>query len=68
MGANDRNGLDLDLLTTEEVAGLVKLHPQTVYRKARAGKIPSVMIDGSRRYRRADIARWIDEQRQANGG
>jgi excisionase family DNA binding protein len=48
------------LLTVEDVSQYLGLHPQTVYRRARQGKIPSVRILGSLRFKRDDIEKLID--------
>lgn len=45
-----------DLLTTDEVADLLRVSPRTVARMSREGQIPSIQLPtGTRRYRLADI-------------
>jgi excisionase family DNA binding protein len=54
-----------DLMTAEEVAGVLRLKPATVYQGAQDGKIPCVRLwKGNRRdlvrFRREDIERLIE--------
>lgn len=46
---------DDEYLTTEEAAKLLKLHPDTVRRLIREGKLPGIKIGGQYRIRRRDI-------------
>ena len=55
------------LLTAEEVAGVLRLTPATVYEAASTGRIPCVRLwKGSRRdlvrFRREDVERLIRER------
>lgn len=47
------------LLTTRELAELLRLHTKTIERMARAGRLPSLRVFGRLRYRRSDIASWL---------
>lgn len=48
-----------ELLTRDEVAALLKVHPKTVTRLP----IPSVPLGRRlRRWRRQDVLRWIEER------
>ena len=50
------------LLTVEEVAAVLKLHPNTIYEKAKNGEIPSVKTAKSRvRFIESDIRKWLEE-------
>ena len=53
---------DQDILTVKEISDLLRLHPATVYRLARQGKIPSFRIGSEWRFRRDVIERWMTEQ------
>jgi excisionase family DNA binding protein len=59
---------DIELLTIEEVAGLLKVEPRTIYRYIDENKIPGVFrisLDGqtgSIRFVKAEILKWIQEQ------
>ena len=49
------------LLTTEEVAEALRVHPNTVRQWATEGRLPSIAYPGrSRRYRREDVERLFD--------
>lgn len=59
MGEEERNEPE-GLWSVDEVATFLKLHPQTVYLKARTGELPSVKIGGSRRFRPAEVREWAE--------
>jgi excisionase family DNA binding protein len=51
------------LLTAREVAAILKVHPNTVYEKARKADIPSVRTSSSRiRFKEREIKEWIDKR------
>ena len=50
-------------LTTEEVLGCLKVNPRTIYRLIKTGDLPAVRIGRQWRFRRSDLAEWIDRQR-----
>ena len=57
------------LLTTEETAALLRLSEHTLASWRRTGSnsdLPWIEVGGSVRYRRGDIARWL-EARTKNG-
>jgi excisionase family DNA binding protein len=49
-----------DILTLEEVAGYLKLKPQTIYTWAQDGKIPAVKLGKEWRFRKSVIDRWFN--------
>ena len=50
------------LLTPAEVAALFRVHPKTVTRWARAGKISAVRtLGGHRRYRASEVRRLLEQ-------
>ena len=51
-----------DLLRTPEVAALLGLHPSSVKRMAKAGKISFYKIGGAIRFRRDLLERELDEK------
>jgi excisionase family DNA binding protein len=53
------------ILTLEEASRYLKLHKGTVYKMARAGKIPASKIGKVWRFRRLRIDKWLE--RQENG-
>lgn len=52
----------LDLLTPEQVADLLKIGREEVYRLTGAGVLPSVKIGRLRRVRRVDVESFIVER------
>ncbi len=54
-------------LTIKDVASLQKLADKTVYAMATAGEIPALKVRGQWRLRRADVARWIQQQVDERG-
>jgi excisionase family DNA binding protein len=51
------------LLTAEELAGLLKIKAKTLLHWAGHGRIPSYKINGVRRFKLSEISRWLDEER-----
>ena len=60
MADRDRNDPE-PLWTVEKVAEYLGLHPQTVYAKALCGEIPSLKVGRGRRFRRAEIEAWLEQ-------
>ena len=57
-----------DVMTVSEVAEYLRVNPQTVYRKAKAGEMPVVRIGRAIRFRRTELETWLkgdNELRQA---
>ena len=52
----------LETLTPNEIAKMLKLHPFTVARLAREGKIPAFKVGGVWRIDRRKFERWIAQQ------
>ena len=51
-----------ETLTPNEVAKSLQLHPFTVTRLAREGKIPAFKVGGSWRFRKDEFEKWIVSQ------
>lgn len=49
-----------DIMTIEEVAGYLKLKPQTIYTWAQNNKIPAAKIGKEWRFRKSMIDEWFD--------
>ncbi len=49
----------IDLMTVSEVADYLRLNPQTVYRKAKAGELPALRIGRAIRFHRAELEQWL---------
>jgi excisionase family DNA binding protein len=44
-----------EMMTVDEVADLLKVSPQTVYKLVKSKKLPGFRLGGNFRFRRADI-------------
>ncbi|MGA2775112.1 MAG: helix-turn-helix domain-containing protein [Candidatus Omnitrophota bacterium] len=51
-----------EILTAKEVAEYLNIHPLTVHRYAREGKIPAFKIGTDWRFHTKYIERWIKEK------
>lgn len=52
-----------EIMTLKEVADYLKLAEKTAYRLAAEGKLPGFKVGGSWRFKRADLEKWIEEQK-----
>jgi excisionase family DNA binding protein len=50
------------LLDVKAVAQALRVHPQTVSRLVRSGRLPALRYARHWRFRRADVERWIAGQ------
>jgi excisionase family DNA binding protein len=58
---------DDPLLTVKEVAGILRVHPNTVYQKALSGEIPSVRTSNSRiRFIEKDLNEWLERRSRSS--
>ena len=48
-----------EVMTVSEVAEYLRVNPQTVYRKAKAGELPAVRIGRAIRFRRSELDAWL---------
>ena len=48
-----------EIMTVTEVAEYLRVNPQTVYRKAKAGELPAVRIGRAIRFRRQELEDWL---------
>ncbi len=55
-----------EIMTAKDVADYLDLHPLTVHRYAREGKIPGFKIGTDWRFHRKHIEKWIKEKVQYN--
>jgi len=49
------------LLETEEAAALLKIHPKTLQKLARTGKVDAIQIGKLWRFRASALNRWLEE-------
>jgi excisionase family DNA binding protein len=47
------------LLDTDEAAALLKIHPKTLQRLARAGEIYAIQVGKLWRFRASELNRWV---------
>ena len=55
---------DDEILTVNEAAAYLKLHPKTVYRLVKKGEIPAQRVGGAWRLYRARLRRWMEGRDQ----
>ena len=48
-----------EILTPEEAAGYLRVHPQTVYRRLRAGTLPGAKVGDQWRLRKVDLDEFL---------
>ena len=53
---------DGEVLTTKEACHLLRIHPSTLYKLTRQGKIPSFRVGTDWRFRTELIERWMAEK------
>jgi len=53
------------VMTLEEVAAFLKVHPSTVYRLLRQHKIPAFKLGSDWRFNLESIERWVAERETA---
>jgi excisionase family DNA binding protein len=55
-----------EIMTTQDVAEYLNVHPLTVHKYARQGKIPAFKIGTDWRYHKKYIEEWIKEKLEYN--
>ena len=55
-----------EILTLPEVAQLLKVAEKTVYSMAQKGQLPAFKVGGQWRFKRADLDKWIEDQKAAS--
>jgi excisionase family DNA binding protein len=55
------------VLTLDQVADYLKVHPSTVYRLLKKKQIPAFKIGADWRFNAESIERWVHEREQAQG-
>jgi excisionase family DNA binding protein len=51
-----------EILTIMEVSDLLRVHPFTLYKLVKAGRIPSFRVGNDWRFRKNEIERWVAEK------
>jgi excisionase family DNA binding protein len=54
--------LDREILTVKEVGEALRVHPSTLYRLVREGRIPAFRVGSDWRFRKEGIVRWTVDQ------
>lgn len=54
-----------EIFTIHELATYLKLNEKTAYRLVAGGEIPGFKVGGSWRFRRDEIAKWVEKQGKA---
>ncbi len=57
---------DKEILTAKEVAEYLSIHPLTVHRYAREGRIPAFKIGTDWRFHKKYIEKWIKQKVSSN--
>lgn len=58
-----------EVLTVKDIAEYMDMHPMTIYKYVKEGRIPAFKIGSSWRIRKDSIQKWIKEnEQQRNGG
>ena len=53
-----------EILTIQEVSTFLKSHPDTIYKLARKGEIPSLRVGKNWRFRKKSLEAWLEQQEQ----
>ena len=55
------------ILTIREVAEFLRVTEKTIYRMASEKRIPAFKVGGSWRFDKADIEKWIEDNKKYDG-
>ena len=53
---------DQEVLTVKDVCDLLRVHPSTLYKMIKEGKVPTFRIGSKWRFRKDAILRWMAEK------
>lgn len=57
-----------EVMTVKEIADYLDVHPMTIYKHVKQGKIPAFKIGASWRISKTSIQKWMKENEQRKGG
>ena len=57
----------IETLTPSDISEILKLHPFTVTRLAREGKLPAFKVGGVWRFRKDEFEKWIKAKTHRQG-
>lgn len=55
---------DDTIFTVQELAAYLRMKPVTIYKHAKAGKLPCFKVGANWRFKKSTIDRWIAEQEE----
>jgi len=55
--------IDLQLVGTRKAAEILGMHPITVQRLAREGRLPSIRVGGRWKFELHELREWLDKRR-----
>ena len=55
------------VFTVQELAQYLRMKPVTIYKHAKAGKLPCFKVGANWRFKKSTIDRWISEQEEHQG-
>ncbi|MFH1189478.1 MAG: helix-turn-helix domain-containing protein [Candidatus Omnitrophota bacterium] len=55
---------DDTVFTVQELADYLRMKPVTIYKHAKAGKLPCFKVGANWRFKKSTIDRWISEQEE----
>ena len=58
---------DDTVFTVQELAAYLRMKPVTIYKHAKAGKLPCFKVGANWRFKKSTIDRWISEQEEHQG-
>ena len=53
-----------NVFTVQELASYLRMKPVTIYKHAKAGKLPAFKVGANWRFKKSTIDRWISEQEE----
>jgi excisionase family DNA binding protein len=53
---------DFNVFTVQELASYLRMQPVTIYKHAKAGKLPGFKVGANWRFKKATIDQWIAQQ------
>ena len=56
------------VFTVQELASYLRMKPVTIYKHAKAGKLPCFKVGANWRFKKSTIDRWISEQEEHEQG
>lgn len=56
-----------NMFTVQELASYLRMKPVTIYKHAKAGKLPGFKVGANWRFKKATIDTWIEKQEHNDG-